>query len=65
MHTATATSSKEVEGRIVELMNALKKSIRQCLENQGVPVDEVADSLTSLLPDDERTSQDIHREPCQ
>ena len=31
----------------------LKKDVRECLEKQRVPVDQVADSLTSLSPDDE------------
>ena len=31
----------------------LKKDVRECLEKQRVPVDQVADSLTSLSPDDD------------
>ena len=33
--------------------NTLKKDTRECLEKQRVPVKQVADSLTSLLPDDD------------
>ena len=56
VHIVTSTSSEEVERRIVELnkeFNTLKTDIRECLKKQGVLVDQVADSLTSLLPDDE------------
>ena len=52
----TSTSNEEVKRRIIELnkeFNGLKNDTRKCLEKQGVPVDQVADSLTSLPPDDE------------
>ena len=56
MYIATATSSEEVKRRIMELdekFDIFKKNIKQYLEKKRVPVDQVADSLTSLLPDDD------------
>ena len=53
---ATATSSESVKKTIEELktrFRALKKDIRGGIEKQRVPVDQVADSLTSLSPDDD------------
>ena len=53
---ATATSSEEVKKAIEELkkeFRTLKKDVRGGLEKQKLPVDQVADSLTSLSPDDD------------
>ena len=53
---STATSSEAVKKTIEELkikFRTLKNNIRGGLEKQRVPVDQVADSLTSLSPDDE------------
>ena len=53
---AIATSSEEVKRRIMELdekFNTFKNNIKKYLEKKRVPVDRVADSLTSLLPDDD------------
>ena len=54
--TATATSSEAVKKTIEELktrFRTLKKDVRGGIEKQRVPVDQVADSLTSLSPDDD------------
>ena len=56
LYAATATSSEEVKKAIEELkktFRALKDDTRECLKKQSVPVDKVADSLTSLSPDDD------------
>ena len=53
---ATATSSEAVKKTIEELkarFRAVKENIRDCLVKQRVPVKRVADSLTSLSPDDD------------
>ena len=53
---ATATSSESVKKAIEELktrFRAIKDDTRECLEKQRVPVKRVADSLTSLSPDDD------------
>ena len=53
---ATATSSEAVKKTIEELkmtFRALKENTREGLEKQRVPVERVADSLTSLSPDDD------------
>ena len=50
------TSSHEVQQMIMDLnkkFKTLKNNIRKCLEMKKVSVDEVADILTSLSPDDE------------
>ena len=56
MIIGTVTSSEEVKRRIMELdekFNTLKNNIKKYLEKKRVPVDQVADSLTSPLPDDD------------
>ena len=56
VHTAAATSSEKVKKAIEELkkdFRILKNDIRKSLEKQRVPVKRVADSLTSLSPDDD------------
>ena len=56
LYAATATSSEEVKRAIEELkktFRALKDDTRECLKKQSVPVDKIADSLTSLSPDDD------------
>ena len=53
---ATATSSEAVKKTIEELktrFRAIKKDVRGGIEKQRVPVDQVADSLTLLSPDDD------------
>ena len=56
MIIGTVTSSEEVKRRIMELdekFNTLKNNIKKYLEKKRVPVDQVADVLMSLLPDDD------------
>ena len=56
VRVATATSSEAVKKTIEELktkFRALKENIRGGLEKRRVPVKQVADSLTSLSPDDD------------
>ena len=53
---ATATSSESVKKTIEELktrFRAIKDDTRECLVKKRVPVKRVADSLTSLSPDDD------------
>ena len=56
VRVGTATSSEAVKKTIEELktrFRAVKENTREGLEKQRVPVKRVADSLTSLSPDDD------------